>query len=69
MRICPLYPHPFKGGSRGGGPFVMTALGCNIQGGEGLFPKVLEVLGTFPSSGHSWDAHPLKEWGCPLSGY
>ena len=51
-------------GSREGGedlPFVMAAMGYNIEGG---FPRVLEVLGTFPSSGDSWDAPPpLKEWG------
>ena len=51
-------------GSRGGTPFVMTAMGYNIRG-EGLFPRVLKFSGTLPSSGDSWDAPPLplKEWG------
>ena len=38
-------------------------MGYNIEG-RWLFHRVLEVLGTFPSSGDSWDAPPpLKEWG------
>ena len=38
----------------------MTAMGYKIGG---VFPRVLEVLGTFPSSGDSWDAPPFEGVG------
>ena len=41
----------------------MTAIGYNLEKGGGG-PRVSGVLGTFPSSGDSWDAPtPLNEWG------
>ena len=62
--------HPFKGLQGGGETFVMTAMGYNIEGGGGLFPRILKVLGMFTASGDSWDAKgvgifcrsPLKKY-------